>query len=172
VEKNDERIVVRGFAVVHRDEDRVAIWQVGFGDRQAKSVNAVVLDLEESGAAKALDSLTWRQILTVTEGTVLPAGVEGPVHQVSAVCEAFVEEATAIGTWADLPPPQGPGELRSDSAAHTAVAAADQLAAAWNFWIRSARKATRPNDPTPPALPAGVLSLVGLNGSLQLVGEG
>lgn len=172
VKKDDEPTVVRGFAVLHRSGDsHMAIWHVAYGDRQAKNVNAVVLDLEDPGADEALGSLTWRQILTTTPGTGLPEQVDGPAHEVSVVCDAFLRQAESLGTWAEIPRPVGPRDPESDSPGHVALAAANHLAASWNFWIRSARKVTRPSDPPPAVLPESVLEAIGVHGPVQIIGE-
>lgn len=165
---------LRGFAVLHRDGgdgNQLAVWLVAYGDRQAKNVNAVVLDLKDPGADEALASLTWRQILTTTPGTRLPEQVGGPAHEVSVVCDAFLRQAESLGTWAEVPPPAGQREPESDSPGHVALAAANYLSACWNFWIRSVRKVTRPSDPPPAVLPESVLETIGAAGPVQIVGE-
>lgn len=169
---SDKAMIVRGFAVVHRNEDDslVAVWQVAFGDRQARSVNAVVIDLDDPEAEEIFASLTWREVLTVTKGSASPPFTEGPLHAVLDVCDAFIRGGESLGRWDDIPRPRGPREPKSGSPAHTALAAADHLVGSWNFWIRSSRK-TRPDSP-PPALPAEVLREVGLlDRPVELVGE-
>jgi hypothetical protein len=164
---------LRGFAVLHRDGNQLAVWHVAYGDRQAKSVNAVVVDLDDSGVEETLGSLAWRQILTRTPSTTLSGvpGVEGSIHELSDICAAFIREADDVRA-SGVPRPSEPRPPKSDSPGHVALAAADHLVASWNYWIRSIRKVTPPSDPAPPALAPRVLEVMGENPTSRVVGEG
>lgn len=166
---------MRGFAVIDTNGPggEIVVWQVAYGgDRQAKNVNAVVIDPADAAADKILDSLTWRQLVLTSGGVPLAAqdGWRSHPVEVEAVCDAFLREADVIGSWPDLPRPEW-REPDVGSVSASALAAANYLTAAWNFWLRSARRATRQSDPAPPLLPRAVLETLGLEEAPRLVGE-
>lgn len=161
----DHRRSVRGFAVVHApegDEGKVAVWHVAYGGRLAGNANAVVLDRDDPARKQKLDSLLSRQFVLGTEGT----GLGRPVQD---VCQLLVDEAMKLGQHPDIVPPVK-RDPRSDSPAHQALAAADNLALCWNFWLKTARRFT-PQGEDVSLLPAAVIEQF-TDEPVALVGSG
>lgn len=164
---------LRGFAVLHREPgDQLAVWHVAYGDRQAKNVNAVIVDLNGRNAEEVLRSLTWRQILTTTSAPELVEipGVQGRIHDLSRICDDFISQADDVMP-SSAPRPTGPHLKESDSPGHVALAAANHLVESWNYWIRSIRKVTPPDKPSAPALPPHMLEKLGEHHMRRVVGE-
>lgn len=159
-------VTVRGFAVVHGtvEEDRlpIAVWLVAYGGRLASNVNAVVLDPADPARQAKLDSLLWRQLITSTS--------DPKFAPVASVCQGFVDEALMVGSFSDLPAPTGRRAPRSETPAHHALAAADDLVASWNFWLRTVRKAISREAPKPPVIPPGVWRMVAPAGPVKVAG--
>ncbi|GGK64134.1 hypothetical protein [Ornithinimicrobium pekingense] len=138
---------VRGFAVLQEDPGgRLAAWHVGYGPRIASNVNAIVLPK----GSPNIDNLCRDQFVLSADGQA-----QGP--SAKEVCESFIEGSHRLGEYKDIPHPRIPSPPQSNISSHVALAAANDLVASWNYWIKTVRRVTSAKDPHPlPVIPTEV----------------